>query len=214
MTWVRPYWPAAVAASLGVLAILSSCATTPDAVRSGPRGVAEAPSAVPVPAGATCPSPGGPFTSGQAQAFGDITLPCLRSGSSIALNHLTGQRPVLVNLWASWCRPCQREMPRLERVARLARARLLVLGVDTLDTTGSARSFLRAIRSTYPQLSDPSGRVRTAIHAVGLPGTLLLTADGAVAFRKLGELSAGDLVTALQRIGIAITTNQINGTRA
>lgn len=199
----------AVAAVL--LGVTASACATPASGRLASGGTQPTSPAVARPPGAPCPAPAGPFTSGHVQVFGAHTLTCLRSGPPVALNRLGGNRPVLVNLWASWCLPCQREMPRLQRAARVAGFRLLVLGVDTLDTTDSARSFLRAVGSTYPQVSDPQGVARTAVHAVGLPATVVLRADGTVAFRKLGELSATDLVTAIRAVGVPLTAAELNG---
>jgi thiol-disulfide isomerase/thioredoxin len=76
----------------------------------------------------------------------------------VRLSQLGGHRPVLVNLWASWCQPCQQEMPRIEAAARAAGNRLLVLGVDTADSPGSASSFLSAAHITYPQVLGRAGR--------------------------------------------------------
>lgn len=194
--------------------VLAACASAPTRGMPVTGSVSMASPAVPVPAGARCPAPGGAFTSGHARVFGAITLPCLRPGPAVSLDRLGGAKPVLVNVWASWCVPCQREMPRLQRAARLAEGRLLVIGVDTLDTTGSARSFLRAVGATYPQLVDRSGATRTAVHAVGLPDTLVLDPTGAVIFRKLGELTAGDLTSVLRRVGIAVAPAQLDGTAA
>ena len=117
------------------------------------------------------------------------------------MDTLGGRRPVLVNLWASWCLPCQREMPRLQRLAATTSGRLLVLGVDTEDTANSARSFLRAVGATYPQVVDGAGSLRIHLHAVGLPDTVVIDAGGRVVFRKLGELTNTDLQQAVDRAG-------------
>lgn len=213
---IQPAHPSQLAGRLVVTALLvtgTACATQPSLPRADTSGAAQQ-SSVAQPPGAPCPPPGGPGTSGDVSEFGAVRLACVRSGPAVALNHLGGSRPVLVNLWASWCLPCQREMPRLQRAASVAGTRLLLLGVDTLDSTDSARSFLRAVRSTYPQVSDPDGVVRTAIHAVGLPATVVLRADGSVAFRKLGELTESDLITALRAVGVALTPDDLTQRRA
>ena len=119
------------------------------------------------------------------------------------LDTLGGRRPVLVNLWASWCLPCQREMPRLQHLAATTSGRLLVLGVDTEDTADSARSFLRAVGATYPQVVDSNGNLRIHLHAVGLPDTIVIDAAGRVVFRKLGELSDADIQHAVAAAGQA-----------
>lgn len=185
-------------AVLGVL-LLAGC-SAPAAVGTPAAG----PSRAGRPALAACPAAGGPATSGRTTAVGPLTLPCLGPGPAVALDKLGGRRPVLVNLWASWCLPCQREMPRLQRTAALAGTRLLVLGVDTLDTRDSALSFLARIRATYPQLSDPDGAVRAQLRAAGLPATVLIGPAGEVRYRKLGELSSADLRVVLERAGVPL----------
>ncbi len=117
---------------------------------------------------------------------------------------------MLVNLWASWCDPCRREMPRLERAASLAGGRLLVLGIDTLDSTRAATEFLAGVRATYPQLSDPNGQVRAHVGAVGLPVTLLIDPSGQVSYRKLGELHPSDLVAVLVKAGVPARAAQLD----
>jgi cytochrome c biogenesis protein CcmG/thiol:disulfide interchange protein DsbE len=167
---------------------------------------------VPAPPGASCPQPGSPAASGHTTAFAGITLSCLRTGPPVHLDALGGRRPVLVNLWASWCIPCQREMPRVQRVSALTQGRLLVLGIDTEDSDGSARSFLRAVAATYPELVDHDGLTRIQLHAVGLPASVLVAADGTVAYRKLGEMKPADLISALGRVGITLSGSAVAGT--
>ena len=156
----------------------------------------------PVPAVDPCPATGSPAVSGQTTALGQRTLPCLKPGPAVDLSRLGGRKPVLVNLWASWCLPCQREMPRLEQTYRAYRDRLLVIGVDTEDDPNSARSFLTAVHATYPQVVDADGALRIQLHAVGLPVTVLIRPDGSIGYRRLGELHPADLRAALTAAGL------------
>lgn len=156
----------------------------------------------PLPAVDLCPPPGSPAVSGRAGALGQRTLPCLKPGPAVDLSRLGGGRPVLVNLWASWCLPCQREMPRLEQTYRAYRGRLLILGVDTEDDPNSARSFLTAVHASYPQVVDADGALRIQLHAVGLPVTVLIRPDGSLGYRRLGEMHPSDLRAALTAAGL------------
>jgi cytochrome c biogenesis protein CcmG, thiol:disulfide interchange protein DsbE len=152
-------------------------------------------------AGEPCPAPGSPGVDGHSRLLAGLDLACLGAGSAVPLRRLGGSRPVLVNLWASWCAPCTRETPRLQRAHAAAGARVLFLGIDTLDTPGSGRGFLADAGAHYPQLSDPDGLVRGRLRAAGLPMTVLLARSGQIVFRHIGELSEADLAAALARVG-------------
>ena len=87
-------------------------------------------------------------------------------------------RPTVVNLWASWCAPCVREMPLLQGTADRAGDAVRFVGVDIEDEEASAASLLEATGVRYDQYADPEGDVRSAVRAVGLPVTLVFDARG------------------------------------
>ena len=102
-------------------------------------------------------------------------------------------RPLVINFWATWCAPCVREMPALDRFARTVAARgVQVLGLAA-DQRNAVLEFLRATPVSYPvalagfagiELSRRLGNV-----AGGLPFTVLLDRSGQVAQRQIGELT-------------------------
>jgi cytochrome c biogenesis protein CcmG/thiol:disulfide interchange protein DsbE len=153
--------------------------------------------------GERCPAPGSPGVDGHNRVLAGLDLACLGAGAAVPLDRLGGSRTVLVNLWASWCGPCTRETARLQRLHVAVGDQVLFLGVDTLDSPGSARRLLTDADARYPQLSDPSGLVRGRLRAVGLPMTVLLAGSGRIVFRHVGELSAADLAAALARVGVS-----------
>ena len=108
-----------------------------------------------------------------------------------------GGRPVLVNLWASWCVPCQQEMPALQRAYRTSGGDVAFLGIDTKDEPNSGEDFLAAFGVTYPQLKDTDGELLASLHAAGLPVTVVLDRDGRIVWRKSGRLREEDLRAAL-----------------
>jgi len=191
------------ALTAGIALSVAACAA-PRGQLDRPRAASGRPMAGP--AFAVCPAAGSPAVSGHTSTLGTLTLPCLRPGPRVELARLGGDRPVLLNLWASWCVPCQREMPRLQQAAGRTAGRVQFLGVDTLDSPAAARSFLAAVRVTYPQLLDADGGARARLGAVGLPVTLVLAADGQVAYRRLGELHPADLAAALRAAGVPVPT--------
>lgn len=107
------------------------------------------------------------------------------------LGNLRGT-PVVVNLWASWCEPCQREMPMLSAAA-LDERDVQFLGVDTLDSRSGAESFIAEHAVSFPSLFDPDASVRTEFGSFGLPVTVFFDADGNQVAKVDGELSQSAL---------------------
>ena len=94
---------------------------------------------------------------------------------------------VLLNLWATWCAPCRKEMPGLDRLqAELGSDKFEVVAVS-VDRTGiaGAKKFLDQIKvEKLAVLADPTARMGTTLRAIGMPATLLLDAEG----REIGRL--------------------------
>lgn len=130
---------------------------------------------------------------GQGAESGDmlpaLSLPCLVPGADVALDDL-GDRPVLVNLWASWCAPCREEMPLLQEAYKRDGDRVGFLGVNTEDTPSAAASLLADIDVTYAHVVDRDKELLTELAAPGLPVTLAVAADGRVLDRQIGQASA------------------------
>lgn len=136
-------------------------------------------------------------------AFADLPshpLDCLGAGPARPVNAGDG-RPTVVNLWASWCAPCVREMPLLQRTADRAGDGVRFVGIDVQDEEASAAGLLAATGVRYDQYADPAGDVRSAVRAVGLPVTLVFDAQGREVARRLGEVEAGWLDDALREAG-------------
>ena len=132
-------------------------------------------------------------------------LTCLGTGPARAADAGDG-RPTVVNLWASWCAPCVREMPLLQRTADRAGAGVRFLGVDTEDERDSAAGLLTATGVRYEQYDDPDGDVRDAVRAVGLPVTLVFDARGREVARRFGEIRGSWLDDALRTAGAPLPT--------
>lgn len=97
---------------------------------------------------------------------------------------------VLVNLWASWCTPCRREAPLLNRLARPHRSRnLRVLGIDVQDNSEDALAFLREHRVSYPQLRSVGDERSAAFGSTGVPENFLVDPQGELAFIWRGPVN-------------------------
>ena len=101
---------------------------------------------------------------------------------------------VVLNFWASWCDPCKREMPQLERAYRAYRDRGVVfVGVDAQDFKSSARAQVKKFGTSYPVLYDGSGSVLDRYGGMGLPKTFLIDRRGRVLDVHLGALQSADI---------------------
>lgn len=112
----------------------------------------------------------------------------------------TPGHPVIVNFWASWCVPCRKEMPVLQRVHEQMLGRVQLIGVDTRDRRSDALAFLRRTAVTYASGYDPSGDVATTLGVYGLPTTLFIGADGRVLEQRTGGLSERELRSTIVRL--------------
>lgn len=134
----------------------------------------------------------------------DIELPCLGKGPRVNLAHLRG--PMLVNVWASWCEPCQEEVPVLQAFYLKAKGKVGLLGIDFTDSTASAQDFAGHIGMTYPSVVDADGETHfKSFVAPGPPETIFLAADGSVAYRKTGPFKDVAEIERLVREHLGVT---------
>jgi thiol-disulfide isomerase/thioredoxin len=107
-------------------------------------------------------------------------VPCLGAPGSIDLGAALAGRPMLVNLWASWCGPCREEMPVLQRYADSPGA-IAVLGLNVKDDPRAALRVAAELGVRYPSVYDPDDVAQRALRAPPvLPLTYLVDADGSV----------------------------------
>jgi cytochrome c biogenesis protein CcmG/thiol:disulfide interchange protein DsbE len=115
---------------------------------------------------------------------------------TVALATVKGH-PVLVNFWASWCHPCQKEAPELARFAS-HRPGVQLVGVDTGDNATAARTFIRRYRWDFPVLRDADNSVGDHYGIAGLPTTFVLDAQGRIVNRLVGPQTQASLDRAIK----------------
>ena len=130
-----------------------------------------------------------------------VTLRTL-AGAAQPLAALRGT-PLVLNLWATWCPPCARELPLLVHAARHEHGVRIVL-IDQGQDAATVRAYLRAHRLDPPLvLLDGDGALLRAYHSPGLPTTLFIAPDGRLLSAHVGELSQATLAQALTRLRAA-----------
>ena len=128
--------------------------------------------------------------SSDEERLASLELLCLGPGApSVNLAQPTG-RPILVNLWATWCGPCRDEMPELQAAYERHRGQVFFLGVDTRDDPQGAVDFLTEVGVTYPQVVDWDGDLLAHLRIPGLPVTVILDAQGKIIAKHVGPLDA------------------------
>lgn len=104
-------------------------------------------------------------------------------------------KPVLLNLWATWCGPCRAEIPELQRLHEEHEADgFAVLGVS-VDEPGAKQeieSFLAERNVTYPNVHDPEAKVADMFNAFALPTSVLIDRNGTVVWKKIGIIRFED----------------------
>jgi thiol-disulfide isomerase/thioredoxin len=120
-------------------------------------------------------------------------------GRDVALEKLRGQ-PTVINLWATWCGPCRREMPVLAEAQR-AMPQIRFVFADQGESAAAVKQFMQVQRLALDNvLIDGNLQLSNHYNARGYPTTLFLDADGRLRDMHIGELSRATLADRLQRI--------------
>lgn len=129
----------------------------------------------------------------------DITLRNA-AGETVQLADFKG-RPVVINLWATWCPPCRREMPVLQ-AAQSEREDIVFLFANQREDVQTVNAYMT---SQHLQLNnllfDDSGQLGEQVGSAALPTTLFYNADGSQLGSHLGELSRASLERYLEAMG-------------
>ena len=134
-----------------------------------------------------------PHSLGKAKNFSLSVLG--HPGQQISLQSMAG-RPVIVNFFASWCEPCQRETPLIARFYRDDGGRPAILGVDVNDSAAKAMNFVHKSGVTYPVVIDPMPMTAAiAYNLPGLPATFFLNARHIIVKRVYGPVTQAELTT-------------------
>jgi thiol-disulfide isomerase/thioredoxin len=138
----------------------------------------------------------------EGQPASDFTLETLADSKPVQLSSLKG-RVVLLDFWATWCGPCRRWLPIVEKAHRDYAAKgLSVFAVNERETESKVRTYLGQQKLDLPVLMDRSGTVGVEYRATSIPLTVVVGRDGNVLRVMVGLHDAEDLKDVLHEAGI------------
>ncbi len=138
-------------------------------------------------------------------------IDALRAKAAFTLADLTGKqwtlqnlkgKVVLVNFWATWCPPCRKEMPDLERIyQRLSPKGLVVLAISD-EEEAKVRPFIAEHHYSYPVLLDPGRKVNETMRVEGIPKTFVYGRDGKLVAQAMDMRTERQFVEMLREAGL------------
>jgi thiol-disulfide isomerase/thioredoxin len=130
----------------------------------------------------------------------DFLLPNLDSGA-LSLNELRG-KPVVLNFWATWCRPCVTEMPYLQEIyEEYSDEGLMLLAIDIDESPSQVEEFLQNNNLSLPVLLDIGGAVTKKYRIQVIPTTFFIDGDGVIQEKRMGAfINAAQIEKQLSKI--------------
>ncbi len=115
-----------------------------------------------------------------------LQLSFLRKDETLEIEEIKGN-PLVINLWASWCTPCRKEMPFLQEMWEEYKKRgVIFLGINVLDDKSNALKFIETERISFPNLYDAEGKILGTYSLTSLPVTLFVDRKGFIKHKEYG----------------------------
>lgn len=134
-------------------------------------------------------------TYGQNKAPSDTSNPLAQgfsltdlNGNLVSLNEFRGKY-VLLNFWATWCPPCQQEMPDIQRFSDNHEDELVVLAVNLNEETNTVKDFISKNNYTFPVLLDSYGQVGNSYKISSIPASYFIDKEGRITKKHVGSMT-------------------------
>jgi cytochrome c biogenesis protein CcmG/thiol:disulfide interchange protein DsbE len=118
----------------------------------------------------------------------DFTLKNL-AGEDVTLSELLKDGPVIVDFWATWCKPCIKAFPDLQEVFDSYKdcgLRVLAISIDGPRSSSHVAALIKSKGNTFEVLLDPSQKVAKDLHVTSVPRTVLVGMDGKIKYAVTG----------------------------
>jgi cytochrome c biogenesis protein CcmG, thiol:disulfide interchange protein DsbE len=118
--------------------------------------------------------------------------------TEVKLSELRG-KVVVINFWASWCKPCEQEAAEMESAWRSyeSNGQVVFVGADYVDTEPEARGYLKKFEITYPNGPDLGTRISQMFRIKGVPETYFIDPTGKLAYIKIGPFASESEIHAI-----------------
>ncbi|MGC4818163.1 redoxin domain-containing protein [Micromonospora sp. DT63] len=180
------------------------CAALNTAPTAGAPGSGPATPASPGSGTAASGTSGTPTPTAGGQQLPELTLSCFTGGAPVALRDVAG--PAVINVWASWCPPCRKELPAFQRLSERAAGQLQVVGVNSRDSRSGAQSIGEDFGVRFPILVDQGEALQRELKRNAIPLTLFVDAQGRIrhidATGALDDVQIAKLVR--QHLGLTV----------
>ncbi len=118
----------------------------------------------------------------------DFALPNLE-GDEVVLSALLKEGPVVVDFWATWCKPCIKAFPDLQEIFdnyKDCGLSVLAISIDGPKSTSRVGALIKSKGNTFGVLLDPAQKVARKFHVVSVPRTVLIDTDGTIVYAVTG----------------------------
>ena len=130
------------------------------------------------------------------QTIKDFDLPVYERfqtdfGPTFKLSEYIGQKPIVINFWATWCPPCREEMPILEQGWKHYKDQVLFIGVQTQDKGQKQKGndLITEMGLTFPMIIDDDSKVSINYALYGVPETFFVRRDGTLLLKYTGPVT-------------------------
>ena len=133
-------------------------------------------------------------TGGEAPDFSLQTL----DGEMVELSDFEGKK-VILNFWATWCKPCREEMPDLQSIYAERDEDVVILAVN-MDAHNDVKGFIDSYSVAFPVLLDKEDEVSDMYQVISLPTTYFIDEDGIIVQKHIGQITYEQLEEMLAKI--------------